>query len=572
VGAPRASGVSFRLLPDTRLTQLAARGSEGAFSEIFRRYHQRLYRYANSILGNDDDARDAVQTSMVKLLDSLPGDRRRIELKPWLFRITHNEAISIIRRRRECGLDSVPDPSLATDDADLRLRAKTLITDLAELPDRQRSALVMRELCGLSFKEIGLALSSSTAAAKQAVYEGRQALQQLETGREMDCDSARATISANDRRLLKGRQIRAHLKSCAPCRDFELGIRGRREGLAALAPLPLGAAHEMLQQILGSGAGPAGGLGALGALGAAKALGGGAAMQVATGAVVISGAGMGIATEGGNGGQGTEREAVRTSLAAAAVLTDASVGGAVPVPPATGRDATSAIAGALSGVGGTLGSVRTTPRDDDPGAPASGDAAVTPPAPSGLPGGSAGPSGYAPAGGGHGVGPRNPVTPPPGHEGKGGSGKGGGPPANPGKGGPPSNPGKGGPPVNPGPPSNPGKGGPPSNPGPPANPGKGGPPSSPGKGGPPVNPGPPSNPGKGGPPSNPGPPANPGGGPPVNPGPPKPPKLPGPPKVPGPAKPPGPPNLPKQPHPPGKGGPGTGAAAHDSARAPAAGA
>lgn len=87
------------LLGDARLVRLASRGDEAAFAAIFRRYHQPLYRYCRAITGNGEDASDALQNTMVKAMRALPGERRAIELKPWLFSVAHNQSVSLLRRR-----------------------------------------------------------------------------------------------------------------------------------------------------------------------------------------------------------------------------------------------------------------------------------------------------------------------------------------------------------------------------------------------------------------------------------------------------------------------------------------
>ena len=89
------------LLSDERLARRAVGGDERAFAAIFRRYHQPLYRYCLAIVGDPEDAQDALQNTMIKVLRALPGEEREIELKPWLYRIAHNESIDLLRRRRE---------------------------------------------------------------------------------------------------------------------------------------------------------------------------------------------------------------------------------------------------------------------------------------------------------------------------------------------------------------------------------------------------------------------------------------------------------------------------------------
>ena len=95
----RRAGASLGLLGDGRLARLAAKGDPRAFAAIYERYHQDLFRYCRSITGNGEDASDALQNTMTQALRSLPGERREIALRAWLFRIAHNEAVSLIRRR-----------------------------------------------------------------------------------------------------------------------------------------------------------------------------------------------------------------------------------------------------------------------------------------------------------------------------------------------------------------------------------------------------------------------------------------------------------------------------------------
>ncbi|HXR61198.1 MAG TPA: sigma-70 family RNA polymerase sigma factor [Solirubrobacterales bacterium] len=283
-----------RLLSDERLTRRAVGGDERAFAAIFRRYHQSLFRYCLAIVGNPEDAQDALQNTMIKVLRALPGEERKIELKPWLYRIAHNESIDLLRRRRETRQLDVeqiaPGHSLA-EDAATRERLRRLMVDLRELPDRQREVLVMRELGGLDFDEIGAALDTSGAVARQTLYEARQSLRQMEEGREMSCDSVTRALSDGDGRVTRRRDVRAHLRACPGCRAFRDEIKARQHDLAALSPLPAVAAAGMLQGLIGGGQGAAvgGGLAATLGGGAAKTIGASAAAKgVATAAVVAA--------------------------------------------------------------------------------------------------------------------------------------------------------------------------------------------------------------------------------------------------------------------------------------------
>jgi RNA polymerase sigma factor (sigma-70 family) len=285
---PRAG--ASRLSNDDGLARRAAQGDERAFAAIYERHHQELYRYCRAILRDPDDAQDALQATMVKALRALPGEKREIALKPWLFRVAHNEAISIARTRRPAApIDAeAADPLAAPEqEAATRERLRELVADLDALPERQSAALVMRELSGLSFEEIGRVFDFSPAAAKQAVYEARVALQEIAEGREMECDHVREAISAQDRRVLRGRRIRAHLRGCERCSDFESAIGARRSDLALLAPpIAAPAAAATLSAVLGGSAAGGGALIGAGAIGAG--LGGGVALKTAAAVIATA--------------------------------------------------------------------------------------------------------------------------------------------------------------------------------------------------------------------------------------------------------------------------------------------
>ncbi len=227
---PRGIGLALpRLLGDEPLARLAAAGDERAFAAIYRRYGGELHRYCRAILGSSEDAADALQNTMVSALRALPGERREIALKPWLFRVAHNEAISLLRQRRsgdELDPEQLTVPGAEAGAATAE-RLRRLVRDLGQLPDRQRGALVMRELNGISCEEIGASLGCTASAARQLIYEARIALQEIAEGREMHCELIRRAISERDGRMLRARRLRAHL------RDARRALISRRGPSAA---------------------------------------------------------------------------------------------------------------------------------------------------------------------------------------------------------------------------------------------------------------------------------------------------------------------------------------------------
>ena len=169
----------LRLLSDDALVRLAAAGNRSAFAAIYERHSDSLLRYCRSISPDSEAAADAVQTTMEKALANLTkgsADSRPRQLRAWLFRVAHNESVSQLRRHRaespasgEELLELVAD----TASAETRARLSELLGDLGELSERRRAALLMRELCGLSYEEIATALGSSEGAIRQSVSEAR---------------------------------------------------------------------------------------------------------------------------------------------------------------------------------------------------------------------------------------------------------------------------------------------------------------------------------------------------------------------------------------------------------------
>ncbi len=248
--------VTARLFSDERLAARAAANDKRSFAEIYRRYGQDLYRFCLSIVGNPEDAGDALQNTMAKALKALPGEERQIRLRPWLYRVAHNESVELLRRRRETVefADDLAAPGGGpAETAAQRERLSQLLCDLAELPERQRSMLTMRELAGLEFDQIGEAFGTSPAVVRQTIYEARLSLRQLAEGREMGCEEVTRLLSDADGRVRRRRNVQAHLRACPDCRAFAQAIEERRHNLASLAPLPAVASAGILQAVLGGG-------------------------------------------------------------------------------------------------------------------------------------------------------------------------------------------------------------------------------------------------------------------------------------------------------------------------------
>ena len=216
----------------------SARGSSladtTAFEALYSDHRRELYGLCRSILRNDHDAQDALQSAFVRALAALRRDLEVAEARPWLYRIARNEAISILRRRSAAPEGDAAENVAAPPEAEVvrREELRELRGDLARLSERQRTVLLLRAVNGLGHNEIAVRTGSSPAAVKHSIAEARRALADCRLGREMPCADARALLATGDRRMWRRRRLRAHVRACEACRD-ELPRRERTRWLAA---------------------------------------------------------------------------------------------------------------------------------------------------------------------------------------------------------------------------------------------------------------------------------------------------------------------------------------------------
>lgn len=172
------SGAALERASDERLVALTREGVDPAFEVIVRRYRPALVRYGSRFL-DADRAEDVVQQSLVKALAALREDRRRMQLRPWLYRIVHNEALNASRRKElateqlDENFDGVPQPPDVVARSE---RMRDVVAKISGLPARQRSAVVLRELEGRSYTDIATRLGVTTPVVRQLLHRARTRL------------------------------------------------------------------------------------------------------------------------------------------------------------------------------------------------------------------------------------------------------------------------------------------------------------------------------------------------------------------------------------------------------------
>src|SRR5919112_1226397 len=251
---------------DGELVAAVRAGDDSAFEELYRRYQPRITRFVCGMLHDSARCEDIAQEAFLSALRRMRATDAEINFKPWIYQIARNAAIDSYRRNshavevsmdsdnglrasdrhRLVGIDGGPDTALVTKERLTRLQSA-----FDELSDVHTKVLVMRELEGMSYREIGDKLDLTRPAVESALFRARRRLEseyeEIADGRR--CKAMRATLT----RMVEGthrgteeHRLARHVKRCHSCRHRArvLGIEPQsataalREKAAALLPLP----------------------------------------------------------------------------------------------------------------------------------------------------------------------------------------------------------------------------------------------------------------------------------------------------------------------------------------------
>ncbi|MDP9347199.1 MAG: sigma-70 family RNA polymerase sigma factor, partial [Actinomycetota bacterium] len=252
-------------MADQDLVAAVRAGDDGAFEQLYERYQRRIFAYVSGMVHDHGRAEDVTQEVFISALRRLRATHAPIIFKPWVYQIAKNACIDAFRRSRRAeevsydaddnGLDrsrlvsSSPTPEAAVDQ---RMTLLNLQGAFGGLSEAHHQILVMRELEGLSYRQIGERLGMSRPSVESTLFRARRRLteeyDELVSGER--CRRVQSIIEAGADRGLgvrDGRKMARHVSHCQPCRraaclagvDLEgLAPRTVRERIAALLPLP----------------------------------------------------------------------------------------------------------------------------------------------------------------------------------------------------------------------------------------------------------------------------------------------------------------------------------------------
>jgi len=171
------------------LVARAARGDGAALDELFSRHRDHAYRVAYRLLGNSEDALDALQEGFIKALTHLHGFERRSSFKTWLLRVVSNAALDLGRQRRRRERLSVEasnratsesgqtpehsDPCREAEESDLR---SAVAEALMMLPESQRRTFILHVDGGMSYREVADTMGISIGTVMSRLFYARQKL------------------------------------------------------------------------------------------------------------------------------------------------------------------------------------------------------------------------------------------------------------------------------------------------------------------------------------------------------------------------------------------------------------
>jgi RNA polymerase sigma factor (sigma-70 family) len=318
----------LRLQSDERLVALTRRGHHGAFEALVQRYQPRLLAFCRHMLSSQEDAEDVLQEVFAASFNAIRADNRPINARPWLYRIARNRCLNHLRRPRATGHDSMDiferDGGITTaDTVHRREEFRHIVADVQELPETQRTALLLREIDALSYDQIAEAMDTTVPSVKSLLVRARVALAEAAEGRMLTCEEVRLELGQVAEGIAKSSApVRRHLKTCERCRSFKGELRKTSRALAAVYPIgPLLAFKKLWVFKLGAG-------GAAGA--AAGSSGGGAAGAGVAGATAAAAGGI-TASGAVSAGVSTIASKAAAGMAAAVIVT----AGAVEVKHAT---------------------------------------------------------------------------------------------------------------------------------------------------------------------------------------------------------------------------------------------
>ncbi|HIU42689.1 MAG TPA: sigma-70 family RNA polymerase sigma factor [Candidatus Ventrousia excrementavium] len=178
------------------IVRRARAGDERAFEELVTTYEKKIYHISLRYTGNEHDAMDVTQEVFLRVFRFLPQFQEESRFSTWLYRIAVNASLDFLRRRSPAGELSLDDPdeeglTLEVSDPRYQPEAQLESAELRQaicdgieaLPPRMREIVILRDISGLSYEEIGEVLGIEQGTVKSRLSRARSRLATFLTGK-----------------------------------------------------------------------------------------------------------------------------------------------------------------------------------------------------------------------------------------------------------------------------------------------------------------------------------------------------------------------------------------------------
>ncbi len=245
VGMPGMRGPSpfLRLQADERLVELTRRGNQAAYEVLVSRYNSRLVAFTRHMLGSKEDAEDVVQETFAAAYSAMCADERAINVRPWLYRIARNRSLNHVRRQQPIGVDSLDHHvgnhgASTADTVHGREEFRQIVADVQQLPETQRTALLLREIDALSYDQIAEAMDTTVPSVKSLLVRARVGLAEAAEARNLSIEEVREELGEVAEGLKRiSPPVRRHARECERCGAFQKTLRSNNKALALALPV-----------------------------------------------------------------------------------------------------------------------------------------------------------------------------------------------------------------------------------------------------------------------------------------------------------------------------------------------
>lgn len=166
--------------PPSKVVHRAAEGEERALEVLVRMFHNPIQSYLERLVGDVSDAQDLTQEAFLRMARGLPNFAGKAQFSTWLFQIAKNLGIDHLRRREleRVPLHRVPEEAISAGVPEYGVEESQLLwACIANLDLDLRSALILRDVHGFSYREIGEIVGTTLSTVKWRIHQAREQVQ-----------------------------------------------------------------------------------------------------------------------------------------------------------------------------------------------------------------------------------------------------------------------------------------------------------------------------------------------------------------------------------------------------------